>query len=260
MLSVLLPYAPVMPGNSLEGLKMAGGIPNVLICTLFRDSEFYLHNFLNSIGKLIEFSKKNYNIDLCFIEGNSTDNTYQKLERWMSTCSNIALYKHNSSESKYKRLAILRNMALELGLKEYHDYVMMIDSDISFKEDLLQRLVTSLERTDGVMMAPMIYVENTETFHDILAFVKNGINFVNLHPYHESFLKHSGIMEMDSVGDCFLLRAGAISNAKFEGDGHSEQIGFCQNIRKAGGRIYLDKRIVVYHADLPKYGLKWHKI
>lgn len=232
---------------------------NVLICVLFRDSEFYLNTFLGCLGKLIDFNK-NYNIDLCFIEGNSTDNTYQKLEIWLSTCKcGHALLKLEPTErSKYQRLAILRNTALEVGLKEHHDYVMMIDSDISFREDLVQRLVTSLERTDGVVMAPMIYVENTEFFHDILAFVKDGVNFVNIYPYHEVLPRYSGIIEMDSVGDCFLVRARDIKNTKFEGDGQSEQIGFCQNIRKNGGKIYMDKRIVVHHADLPKYGLEWH--
>jgi len=232
---------------------------NVLICVLFRDSEFYLDTFLGCLGKLIDFSE-GYDIDLCFIEGNSVDNTYAKLEQWMGAGKyNTVLYKQdiNIEMSKYKRLAILRNMALESGLKEYHDYVMMIDSDMSFKEDLLQRLVTSLERTDGVVMAPMIYVEDTEFFHDILAFAKDGTNFINIYPYHEAFMKYSGIMEMDSVGDCFLARAGAVKNVKFEGDGYSEQIGFCQNIRKKG-KIFLDKRIAVHHADLPKYGLSWH--
>ena len=196
-----------------------------------------------------------------FIEGNSIDNTYQKLERWMSGNKyNTVLYKHdiNTEMTKYQRLAILRNLALESMLKDYHDYVLIIDSDISFKEDLLQRLVQSLERTDGVMIAPMIYVEDTEFFHDILAFAKDGTNFINIYPYHEAFQKYSGIMEMDSVGDCFLIRADVIKNVKFEGDGKSEQIGFCQNIRKNEGKIYMDKRIVVYHADLPKYKLKWH--
>jgi len=233
---------------------------DIVICVLFRDSEFYLDKFLGCLGKLIDHSKE-YDIDLCFIEGNSTDNTYQKLEDWMRACKyNTVLYKQdiNVEMTKYQRLAILRNMVMEKGLKEYHDYVVMIDSDISFKEDMLQRMVTSLERTDGVMMAPMILVENTEFFHDILAFAKDGINFVNIYPYHESFQKYSGIMEMDSVGDCFLARAGTINSAKFEGDGHSEQIGFCRNIRNNGGKIYLDKRIAVYHADLPKYGLSWH--
>lgn len=234
---------------------------NILVCVLFRDSEFYLDKFLGSMGKLIDFSKEKYDIDLCFIEGNSIDNTYVKLEQWMGAYKyNIVLHKKdiNTEMSKYKRLAALRNRALELGLKEYHDYVMMIDSDISFKEDLLQRLVTSLERTDGVMIAPMIYVENTEFFHDTLAFVKDGINFENIYPYHEALHRYSGIVDMDSVGDCFLVRADVIKNVKFEGDGQSEQIGFCQNIRKWGGKIFMDKRIAVYHADLPKYGLSWH--
>ncbi len=233
---------------------------HVLICTLFRDSEFYLDIFLGCMGKMIDHSKE-YDIDLCFIEGNSIDNTYQKLENWMRSHKySCALYKQdiNTEMTKYERLAILRNAALDSMLKDYHDYAMMIDSDTNFTPDLLHRLVQSLERTDGAVMAPAIYVENTEFFHDILAFAKDGVNFVNIYPYHEAFQQSSGIMEMDSVGDCSLVRAGHIT--RFEGGVESEQIGFCRNIRKKGGKVYMDKRIAVYHADLPRYGLQWHKI
>lgn len=228
---------------------------------LFRDSEFYLDTFLSCLDKLIRFSlSRDYHIDMCFIEGNSIDNTYQRLDRWLGTCNcNYDFHKHDINEpSKYRRLAELRNIVLKSGVKGYHDYVFMIDSDTSFKEDLLQRLVISLERTDGVIMAPMIYVENTEVFHDILAFVKDGVNFVNIYPYHETLPRYSGIMDMDSVGDCFLIRADKIKNVKFDGGDQSEQIGFCRNIRKNGGKIYMDKRIAAYHADLPRYGLSWH--
>lgn len=257
---------------------------NVLICILFRNSEFYLDKFLGCLGKLVDYgTKRKYDIDLCFIEGNSSDNTYLKLKQWLR----LNKYKHtfdkldiNTDIERYQRLGIIRNMTLKLGLKNYHDYVLIIDSDTTFKEDLLHRLVEVMERNSGASVAaPMIYIENTEIFYDTLAFIKDGKHFDHLYPCHESVsVQYNGVIEMDSVGTCFLIKAGDINFndvkdfnvqkcykemtgkpfIRFDGENDSEQIGFCQNIRKKGGKIYLDKRIVVYHADLPKYGLSWH--
>jgi len=135
-----------------------------------------------------------------------------------------------------------------------------------------------MERNSGAsVVAPIIYIENTEIFYDTLAFIKDGVHFDHLYPYHES-MQHNIIVEMDSVGTCFLVKAGDINFndvrdfsvqkcyaemdgkpfIRFDGENDSEQIGFCRNIRKAGGKVYMDKRIAVYHADLPKYGLTWH--
>ncbi|MDD3474283.1 MAG: hypothetical protein PHP08_00085 [Candidatus Dojkabacteria bacterium] len=193
---------------------------NILICSLFKDSTLYIDTFLKNIENLTKYSNtKNYKIDLNFIEGNSTDDTFMKLTKWLKNFTkdqdktNHIINKINlpSNIHRFTSLAILRNMLIKYGLK-HHDYVLMIDSDTLFDSTLLHQLIESIETNQCDVIAPMPFIQNFRThnndyFYDTLAFIdNNNINFGHLYPYSAELTKKN-LIKMTSVGTCYLARA-----------------------------------------------------
>lgn len=250
---------------------------NVLICSLFKDSEKYLDRFLNSLGYNIDYIYSNENkieIELCFIEGSSKDDTLKILKKF---CRNIkekydikyTLEKNdiNHSLERFDKLAILRNMLIKLGLKNKHDYVLFIDSDIIFDKDLIIKLVNSIEKNRADVIAPLITIEKFRTFdndyfYDQLAYIdKNGKNLTHYFPYipiennNEIEIKkiiYKEPIDMQSVGACYLAKSELFNLNDFQsfnitkcyreiknknlctysGNGKSEQVRFFENLKE----------------------------
>lgn len=269
------------------------GKKNVLICSLFRDSELYMDRFLECIKKINKGEDNRINIELCFIEGNSTDNTWEKLRGWCNKCGmRYTLEKMDINMrvwGRFDKLAILRNMLIKVGLRSRHDYVLMVDSDCIFEEDLLFRMITSIENSDADVIGAMIMIENFRTFgnnyfYDTLAFIgDDGNKFVHYFPYTSGEGMHKVVkrerLEMKSIGTCYLVR-GEVYNLNdlnwfnvtkcykeaergkkvlmYKGEKKSEQIRWCDIVRDAGYKVMIDPGIKVLHLNLEKYGLKWH--
>lgn len=266
---------------------------NVLICSLFKDSVPYIDIFLAHLNMLIKYSKiQSYNIDLCFIEGNSKDTTYRKLKDWISIeCKDIRcnLKQLNipSTIDRFTTLAILRNMLIKFGLKSHHDYVLMIDSDTLPQKDLIINLINSLEINQCDVISPMPFIEDFKDykdsyFYDTLAFIDNNNNrFRHVYPYNEELI-NKDIIKMNSVGTCYLVKSSIYNLNDFEkfnivkcynesinktlisydgtedGIPISEQITFFNKLKRKGYHIYVDKNIKLLHINLEKLQIKWH--
>lgn len=218
---------------------------SIVMCSLFRNSVWYMSRFLECIERSID-KIKNMNIervDLVFIEGNSTDNTWSNLLSWSRVIKDkikdksdfkvgVILEKldiNNNIGDRFDKLALLRNMLIKIGLKK-HDYVLMIDSDVTWDDDyLIVKLVSDLEKSGSDVIAPLVYVEGYKTFgdtyfYDTLAF--NSKNFgkdLGSDSGKDSRFKHyfpyikggnddinkiikGEFLEVSSVGTCYLLR------------------------------------------------------
>lgn len=269
---------------------------HILICSLFRDSEKFINMFLSNLGKLIIYSnKKNIKIDLCFIEGNSTDNTHSILKSWLENTLlkninyNFKKIDINSSLDRFTSLSILRNMLIKIGLKSYHDYILMIDSDTLPEENLLEQLIESIEINQCDVMAPLVFIENFRTYndnymYDTLAYIDNNNNrFDHHHPYNRELIKKD-IVKMSSVGTCYLIKPNIYNINDFKdfsitkcyeesinkypitydsineetNEPESEQICFFKKVKRKGYQIYVDKNIKLLHINLENLGLKWH--
>jgi hypothetical protein len=283
---------------------------NILICSLFKDSEKYINRFLTSLGHNIDYIYHNQGnnkieIELCFIEGSSKDNTLDILKKF---CRNMkekydiryVIEKNdiNQSIKRFDRLAILRNMLIKLGLKNKHDYVLLVDSDIIFDRDLIIKLVDSIEKNKADVVAPLITIENFRTydndyFYDTLANIydnKNeNISFTHTFPYIlqknlETKIAKKIIsgepLDMQSVGTCYLAKSELFNLNDFQsfniikcyremknknicsysGNGKSEQVRFFENLKNNDkeSKIILDPTIKVLHINLEKIGLQWH--
>lgn len=286
-------------GMKIKGIrnKRWGGMGkrNVLICSLFKDSKWHMDKFLGCITKV---HREGLNIELCFIEGNSTDNTWDELMKWKKEFEGLRLgikcliEKLDINEygvgGRFDRLGLLRNMLIKMGLRGKHDYVLMVDSDVVFDEDLLLRLIESIEKTGSDVMGCMVMIENFRTFgndyyYDTLAYVgSDGNKFVHYFPYslgNIDKVSKRECLEMRSVGTCYLVKGdvynlgdlsgfGVVKCYKevergkkiviYDGRKKSEQIRWCDSVRDAGYKVMIDSGVKVLHVNLEKYGRKWH--
>jgi hypothetical protein len=284
---------------------------NILICSLFKNGEKYLDRFLNSLKNEIDNiykknsinqKKSNIEIELCFIEGNSTDNTFDIIKKFCKDIKfeyeiNYILEKFNLQDSleRFQKLAILRNMLIKIGLRNSHNYILMVDSDLTFNNNLIIKLVESIEKNNADVVAPLIMIEKFRTFgndyfYDTLATLDNkGKNFDHYFPYIDKDnikgiknLINNRPIDMNSVGTCYLIKAElynlndfqnfSISKCyreiqdrnkvinKYDGIKKSEQIEFFENLKENNNqiKIILDPSIKALHINLEKIGLMWH--
>ncbi len=285
-------------GMKIKGLRNSRwdmmGKRNVLVCSLFKDSEWCMDRFFECIEMI---NLEGSNVELCFIEGNSDDNTWGKLREWKKKFEGLGMKcfieKMDINEfcgGRFDRLGILRNMLIKVGLKSKHDYVLMVDSDVVFSGDLLVRLVSSIERENADVMGCMVMIEGFRTFgddyfYDTLAFTGfDGSRFVHYFPYiggkwDDDKVIKGGCLDVKSVGTCYLVRGdvynlgdiGGFGVVKcynevekgknivmYKGEKKSEQLRWCDSMRNAGYKVMVDSSIKVLHANLEKYGRKWH--
>ncbi len=96
---------------------------SIIICTYNRAE--YLNTCINSI-----INQTNNNWELIIVDDGSEDNTFDIVNAYLNTHSNIRYVKH-----KNIKLALSRNIGLLLSLGEY---ITFLDSDDTFKENHIQ--------------------------------------------------------------------------------------------------------------------------
>ncbi len=148
----------------------------------------------------------------------------------------------------YSAHAEARNAMLDLYLKEKHTHVLWIDADVvDYPKDLAAQL---LARDDAGIIAPVPLIEGTNRFYDVYGFIDMQGRRVDrpYPPYPDG--------EMRSVGTCYLANAALYhTGARYAPTkGHTEHYSVCRH----AARVSVAGDVVVYHADLPKWGIAWH--
>lgn len=244
-----------------------GRAPRVMIAALVSTQARWLKRFLYEIEEL-DYPQEL--ITYAFLTGNNDDNTFDILREfetthqgsipWCGAKGKVWLKGEDidkGSLSRFEGLTALRNR-LVFGALANEDYVLMIDSDIvKIPEDLIQRLMD----VDAEVVAPMIYIDNFREFgdtyfYDNLAYIKDGANFDHFYPYIPG---HGELPEeqvyVDSVGACYLVSA-RIFRAGVQYVSHpdvSEQVTFCENVRKHGFRVAVHPQVSVLHTNGEDY-------
>jgi hypothetical protein len=145
--------------------------------------------------------------------------------------------------------AQVRNKMLDLFLKEEYTHVLWIDADVvDYPTDLASRL-HALD-SEGII-APLPLVEGSARFYDVYGFVDSrGRRRDKPYPPYP-------VGPMQSVGTCYLAPAWLyLDGARYAPtEGHTEHYSIC----KLAPRVSSTDQVIVYHADLPKYGEAWHE-
>lgn len=225
--------------------------PEVLVATAVKDGSKWLDKFLAN------FKEINYPRDklhFAFVEGNSSDDSYERLIAFKKEHNNVWLQKFDiQTENRFERLAKSRNKIFDEALDK-EEYVLSIDADIVFFHPNFLNLMI---KHDVDVVAPLILIEDENRFYDTLAFRCQGRNFEHEIPYFPLCV-HRKLFEVESVGTCYLAKRAVFDAEVRYAGGISEQVTFCARARERGFKIWVDPTVAVIHANLPKYGVDFH--
>jgi GT2 family glycosyltransferase len=137
---------------------------------------------------------------------------------------------------------MVRNQFLKLISKEKFDFLLSIDSDILVKPDILNKLLD--DKKD--IVSALVYNGHEygkDWFNYRIHTVKNGREGYFIYEYMPK-----NIFEVDVTGACYLIARKVIdSKVKYKPTTFGEDIGFCEEAKKKGFKIYCNPTIGTYH-------------
>lgn len=220
-------------------------VQRVAICALFRNSASYVDYF-----RAIMTSQARADIELVFslVEGDSTDDTWQRLQKWASEDARVLLTKCDVEPvadfaDRVTKWAALGNVAVEQALTVPCDRILWCESDLVLPNDLLEQLLP--EPCD--IVAPAIFLGSM--FYDTWGFRGlDGERFTNDAPYHREF-RHHALVPLSSVGSCVLFRREIFDRGvRFRGVYENGLlVGVCRDAKELGYSTFMDSRIAVLH-------------
>ena len=172
-----------------------------------------------------------------------------QIEAYLRVCS------ETGDERMYSGHAAARNAMLDLYLQPAHTHVLWIDADlVEYPNDLATRLHAC--SSTGII-APFPLIEGGALFYDTRGFVDtSGRRATHEVPYIEG----DGLIPMWAVGCCYLAPAAIFQSGQRYTlvSGETEHYSVCAAALGMGYTVQATRRINVWHANLPKFGEKWH--
>jgi hypothetical protein len=226
----------------------------VTIVSCFRNATTYIPRYFDQVNALaVALAKRGDKLTLVLGYGDSTDDTELVLnEEAMFSMGAILIDvshggKHYGSvvnAQRFKQLAYVGNK-LWAAIPADADVAILVESDLIWDTSTLIRLIDDLEQVPAV--APMImHLLPPNRFYDRWAFVKDSINFTNEPPYHVDLLTHRDrLLKLDSAGSVLAMHGDLARGLHWP-----EQdvvVGLCRGIYAAGGSVWLDRELTVYH-------------
>jgi glycosyltransferase involved in cell wall biosynthesis len=151
--------------------------------------------------------------------------------------------------------AAARNALLDARLKPWHEWVMWIDADIvDYPPDIIDQLRSV---NYGGITAPMVLIEGSSQFYDTYGFVEHGHHISHIPPYFDGCGR---LIDLDAVGSVYLANARVYhSGARYHPTpGQTEHFSVMQQAKSMGMLVRCKADMVVFHADLPRYGEGYH--
>ena len=257
-------------------------IYKISLFILFKNNEDYLNYFILMMKNI----ESNYNYDIYYYiyENNSTDNTKNLLKEFMKFRKGNLIAE--DINNKYTDEKLNSGISLDRGIKmstirnknknsagiNNTDYSIIIDSDVFFKEDIIDKMIKSINKNKNIGMVTTFNVDyenycETENFHyyDSFAFInKNNISYkdtsnkclfrqckrcINFRYNNNIKIKDSDLFDMSSIvyvksafGGFALLKT-ALFNSIYWGETICEHFYFCKMIRNLNYKIILDTNI-----------------
>lgn len=220
---------------------------NIAVYSLFRDNYGpFIDRYFEQLDNQT-YPKKN--LRLYLVEGDSTDRTYEHLledANWaVKRDLRTQVYRIHTGLKRYgsvvhperfEALSQTANVALDaIAQDKWADYIMLIESDLLFEKDMIQRLA---KHADGMnVVAPTILAG--ELHYDTWGF--KFLDGESVNPWG----KYKGLIDMTSVGSVTLYPAKPIyMGVRFDQDCMQ---GLCKRFVRYGHRIIWDTSTIVRH-------------
>jgi cellulose synthase/poly-beta-1,6-N-acetylglucosamine synthase-like glycosyltransferase len=217
---------------------------------------------------LLTYLEHIYNLDypknrihLIFLVNNCTDNTYEILDTFRKYHNNeyreIDIWIVDKLKpgyidgDRYKKrdyhaFAKIRNAWLSM-ISELDQYIFSVDSDILLPSYSLKRLLS--HRKDIVSL--LIY--NQAGQYNILKERMFQNKYLGIHKFPR------GLIEVGATGAAILISRNVIDEGvRYEYHSQGEDLGFCQNAKNNGFKIYCDTSLEAQHI-MNSNEKKWNK-
>jgi len=233
---------------------------NVTICSAFRNSVGHLSRYFDQVEALQNLlANRGATLHLVLGYGDSTDGTAEWLFDYCSYSIGAHLINchHNGPRwasvehpDRFRQLAYVTNRIWsQIPLDA--DVAVILDGDLIWDAATLLALID--DTNDYAAVAPLVMhlpgyerygPGHTPYFYDTFGFRRNGVRFTNRPPYHAD-LPGATMLQLDSAGGCIAMRGDLARSVRFpETD---VIVGLCRMIYEAGGSVWLDCALRVYH-------------
>lgn len=220
----------------------------ILIGCPVRNRAWVLPRYLQALKNL---DYNHYNIEYCFIVNDSTDNTLEIIKEFRNDifspvkiiiCNLQGNTGHQRGYYSFFHLAILRNILLDELLKSDCEYLLSVDSDIILPPNAIK----SLREVNGDIVSALVC--NGHEIGD-----KRVYNILNRKPdgryEHIRDFPPNQIFEVDCTGAAYLIKREVIEKyrVRYSAARGSEDIGFCEDAKAKGRKIYCNPQIEARH-------------
>lgn len=241
---------------------------DIAICSMFRDSQMWhgvqISQFDRFIRQMMEQEKDNEGKTFGYylVEGNSKDDTWDRLKGLSEANEDVHVFKHDIagsdvasivSEARFKNLSEVANVALRAARDSGAKKVLWVESDFILPTDIIRNLHHTEQTSSvywdvtlGVAPVPVFLQSGKLSFYDTWAFEgQNGQKWANgelpdLCAVNEKF------RPMKSVGSCMLMNGDNLRRHNLDfGDGCFPAL--CAAGKKAGLLIDCDITLNVFH-------------
>lgn len=164
----------------------------------------------------------------------------------------------NTHTERCRNLSDIRNAMVSDYLMPHHTHVISMDADLVEYAANLPKLLKAVAGNASIVGAACYVEGHYPRWYDTGGFIEHGERARHDPPH---FDQPGPIIDLDSVGACYIVpadvfRRGARYDAEYPK--YTDHYSVCQFAKGMGINVVCDMRIRVSHADLSKYGIKWH--
>jgi len=260
----------------------------ISICFIIRQSEDYIIYLNNLFTRIENYYNNKITFEYFIYENNSTDKTKEYIKNFAlnRNCKYLLedipnnTMKSGLSKERGIHMAFFRNK-----LKQFHgildsNYVLLLDSDIVFKPNTIERLVYTLIDNNIAMASTFVSLHNTTHYYDSFAVItKHNISYIdnsnsclfrecsicinkNIHKIHHSnFMNKNKIIPVKSAfGSLSLIKTNIYNKVKWS-NSICEHHSFCEEVSKYGEIVINSgiKTIMTNHKKYLNYENKLYK-
>ena len=217
----------------------------------FHNASGYAARFANQVQALSGMiASDGYTLRCVWGEGDSTDGTLAALRDLADRCNaSVVDVTHGKtvhgsvvSAERFETMAgVWAIMFDQIGTD---DIVVVCEPDLVWQPDALATLIGDTIACPVACGMVWHNSKDGQRFYDTWAYRKDGEAFSMIKPYHAG-INGKRLVELDSAGSCLAIR-GDLARA-FRLSPADVLVGFCRDVRGAGGSIWLDTTVDIVH-------------
>jgi hypothetical protein len=247
----------------------------IAVLTLWRDSSEHISQAFTQYERMEdELIPKGYRFIYSFLENDSTDMTASMLMDWLNNRKGFLLTERIGSRKwgsvqsteRTKWLARYRNLCLNVLDFWAFDYLLIADSDVHYRPDLIEQMVEELESDPTIGMITPNTVQNVTdaigdtglpSYYDSWALIdtegNQGMTFA-ANPFVEAndrriWDDNFPVDVQSAFGSIAMMRGSILeeNDISWNGDKGCEHWAFCKGIRDAGYVVVVNPKL---HAEI----------